>query len=133
MFEEPYTVILAVHCAQRLDGYYIGSNDLTQLFLGIDRDSTELLPISDARDEAVKRMIAQVVKVGHENGCKVGICGQAPSDHPDFAAFLVECGKIGRASCRERAERAGDDGAGRIKKERHVRQRVGSRDERVDT
>jgi len=92
MCEVPSNVILAEQFAQRFDGFSIGSNDLTQLILGIDRDSTELLPISDARDEAVKRMIAQVVKVGHENGCKVGICGQAPSDHPDFAAFLVECG-----------------------------------------
>lgn len=92
MCEIPSNVILAEQFAQRFDGFSIGSNDLTQLILGIDRDSTELLPLFDARDDAVKRMVAQVIKVGHEHNCKVGICGQAPSDHPDFAAFLVECG-----------------------------------------
>jgi len=92
MCEIPSNIILAQEFAQRFDGFSIGSNDLTQLVLGIDRDSVELKPLFDARNDAVKIMIAQVIKVAHENGCKVGICGQAPSDHPEFAAFLVGCG-----------------------------------------
>ncbi|WP_349678483.1 putative PEP-binding protein, partial [Marinimicrobium sp. UBA4509] len=92
MCEIPSNVILAEQFAQRFDGFSIGSNDLTQLVLGIDRDSQALRPLFDARDEAVKRLIAQVIRVAHEHHRKVGICGQAPSDHPDFAAFLVECG-----------------------------------------
>ncbi|MDQ2075298.1 phosphoenolpyruvate synthase [Marinimicrobium sp. ABcell2] len=92
MCEIPSNVILAEQFAERFDGFSIGSNDLTQLILGIDRDSTELRYLFDARDEAVKRMVAQVIKVAHEKRCKVGICGQAPSDYPDFAAFLVDCG-----------------------------------------
>jgi len=92
MCEIPSNVILAEQFAQRFDGFSIGSNDLTQLVLGIDRDSTELKSLFDARNEAVKSMIAQVIKVAHKCGCKVGICGQAPSDHPEFAEFLVSCG-----------------------------------------
>ncbi|MDX2368733.1 MAG: phosphoenolpyruvate synthase [Colwellia sp.] len=92
MCEIPSNIILAEEFAQRFDGFSIGSNDLTQLVLGIDRDSTELKTLFDARNDAVKSMIAQVIKVAHECGCKVGICGQAPSDHPEFAEFLVECG-----------------------------------------
>jgi pyruvate,water dikinase len=92
MCEIPSNVVLAEQFADRFDGFSIGSNDLTQLVLGIDRDSAELRYMFDARDEAVKRMVAQVIKVAHEKGRKVGICGQAPSDYPDFAAFLVECG-----------------------------------------
>lgn len=92
MCEIPSNIILAEEFARRFDGFSIGSNDLTQLILGIDRDSVELKPLFDTRDAAVKRMIAQVIKVAHEQGCKVGICGQAPSDHPEFAEFLVECG-----------------------------------------
>ncbi|MCW8331387.1 phosphoenolpyruvate synthase [Photobacterium sp. SDRW27] len=92
MCEIPSNVILADRFAQRFDGFSIGSNDLTQLVLGIDRDSAELKPLFDARDDAVKDMIAQVIKVAHQYGCKVGICGQAPSDHPEFAEFLVNCG-----------------------------------------
>ncbi|WP_299018459.1 phosphoenolpyruvate synthase [uncultured Photobacterium sp.] len=92
MCEIPSNVILADRFAQRFDGFSIGSNDLTQLVLGIDRDSAELKPLFDARDDAVKTLIAQVIKVAHQYGCKVGICGQAPSDHPEFAEFLVECG-----------------------------------------
>lgn len=92
MCEIPSNVILAEQFAERFDGFSIGSNDLTQLVLGIDRDSSELRYMFDARDEAVKRMVAQVIQVAHEKGREVGICGQAPSDHPDFAAFLVECG-----------------------------------------
>lgn len=92
MCEIPANVILADQFAQRFDGFSIGSNDLTQLVLGIDRDSAELKPMFDARDEAVKRMIAQVIEEAHKHGCKVGICGQAPSDHPEFTEFLVACG-----------------------------------------
>jgi pyruvate,water dikinase len=92
MCEIPSNIILASQFAQRFDGFSIGSNDLTQLVLGIDRDSIELKPLFDARDEAVKIMIAQVIQVAHQYHCKVGICGQAPSDHPEFAGFLVESG-----------------------------------------
>lgn len=92
MCEIPSNVILAEQFSRRFDGFSIGSNDLTQLVLGIDRDSSELKPLFDARDDAVKSMIAQVIRVAHQCGCKVGICGQAPSDHPEFAEFLVECG-----------------------------------------
>jgi len=92
MCEIPSNVILAEQFAQRFDGFSIGSNDLTQLTLGIDRDSDLLADMFDARDEAVKRMVSQAIAACHEAGIKIGICGQAPSDHPDFAAFLVEKG-----------------------------------------
>ena len=92
MCEIPSNVILADRFAERFDGFSIGSNDLTQLVLGIDRDSAELKPMFDARDDAVKSLIEQVIHVAHSKGCKVGICGQAPSDHPEFAEFLVSCG-----------------------------------------
>jgi pyruvate,water dikinase len=70
----------------------IGSNDLTQLTLGVDRDSAELAELFDEQDEAVKWMIASVIAEAHRSGAKVGLCGQAPSDHPEFAEFLVDCG-----------------------------------------
>ena len=92
MCEIPSNVILAEQFAERFDGFSIGSNDLTQLVLGVDRDSAELRALFDERDEAVKRMIAEVIRRAHRSGRKVGICGEAPSNHPDFAAFLVECG-----------------------------------------
>jgi len=92
MCEIPSNVILAEQFAARFDGFSIGSNDLTQLVLGVDRDSAELRDLFDERDEAVKRMIAEVIRRAHASGRKVGICGEAPSNHPDFAAFLVECG-----------------------------------------
>jgi pyruvate,water dikinase len=92
MCEIPSNVILAEQFAQRFDGFSIGSNDLTQLVLGVDRDSAELKSLFDARNEAVKRMITEVISVAHEHGRKVGICGQAPSDHPEFAGFLVKAG-----------------------------------------
>ncbi len=92
MCEIPSNVVLADQFSERFDGFSIGSNDLTQLVLGVDRDSAELAYLFDARDEAVKRMISQVIEVAHHYGRKVGICGQAPSDHPDFAAFLVQAG-----------------------------------------
>ncbi|MGE3984767.1 MAG: phosphoenolpyruvate synthase [Dehalococcoidia bacterium] len=92
MAEIPSNVILAEEFAQRFDGFSIGSNDLTQLVLGVDRDSHELTHLFDERNDAVKRMIADLIKRAHQVGAKVGICGQAPSDYPDFAAWLVEAG-----------------------------------------
>ena len=92
MAEIPSNVVLAREFAQRFDGFSIGSNDLTQLVLGVDRDSAQLAEIFDERNPAVKAMIKQLIDVAHEEGCKVGICGQGPSDHPDFAEFLVGCG-----------------------------------------
>ena len=92
MCEIPSNVILAKAFAQRFDGFSIGSNDLTQLTLGVDRDSADLAELFDEQDDAVKWMIQSVITKAHEAGAHVGLCGQAPSDHPEFAAFLVECG-----------------------------------------
>jgi len=92
MCEIPSNVILAEAFAARFDGFSIGSNDLTQLVLGVDRDSTELAGLFDEQDEAVKWMIRAVIIGAHEAGAKVGLCGQAPSDYPEFAEFLVDCG-----------------------------------------
>lgn len=92
MCEIPSNVIRAEAFADRFDGFSIGSNDLTQLTLGIDRDSSELAALFDEQDEAVKWMIATVIDKAHAKGAKVGLCGQAPSDHPEFAEFLVSCG-----------------------------------------
>jgi pyruvate, water dikinase len=92
MCEIPSNVILARSFAQRFDGFSIGSNDLTQLTLGIDRDSAQLAPLFDEQDEAVEWMVRNVIVEAHRAGAKVGLCGQAPSDHPEFAGFLVQCG-----------------------------------------
>jgi pyruvate,water dikinase len=92
MCEVPSNVILASAFAERFDGFSIGSNDLTQLTLGVDRDSELLASLFDEQDEAVKWMIRSVIQKAHKAGAKVGLCGQAPSDHPEFAEFLVECG-----------------------------------------
>ncbi|MCB0403619.1 MAG: phosphoenolpyruvate synthase [Bdellovibrionales bacterium] len=92
MCEIPSNVILADQFSEIFDGFSIGSNDLTQLVLGVDRDSETLAHIFDERNAAVKRMIQQVIKTAKSAGRKVGICGQAPSDYPDFAKFLVEQG-----------------------------------------
>ncbi|HET6467790.1 MAG TPA: phosphoenolpyruvate synthase, partial [Geminicoccaceae bacterium] len=92
MCEIPSNVVLAAAFAERFDGFSIGSNDLTQLTLGVDRDSAELAGLFDEQDEAVKWMIRLVIGEAHRAGAKVGLCGQAPSDHPEFAEFLVECG-----------------------------------------
>jgi pyruvate,water dikinase len=92
MCKVPSNVVLADQFAERFDGFSIGSNDLTQLVLGVDRDSAELAYLFDERNEAVKRMIRDLIEVAHQNGAKVGICGQAPSDSPEFAAFLVRAG-----------------------------------------
>lgn len=88
----PSSVLLAEEFGERFDGFFIGGNDLTQLLLGVDRDSAELAPLFDERDEAVTRATADVIRRAHDAGVPVGICGQAPSDHPEFAAFLVEQG-----------------------------------------
>ncbi len=92
MCEIPSNVVLADQFADIFDGFSIGSNDLTQLTLGLDRDSELVAHIYDERNEAVKRLIRQVIRTAKERGRKIGICGQAPSDFPDFAEFLVECG-----------------------------------------
>ncbi len=92
MCEIPSNVVLADEFAEIFDGFSIGSNDLTQLILGVDRDSEIVAPIFDERNPAVKKMIAQVIATCRARGCKIGICGQAPSDYPEFAQFLVEQG-----------------------------------------
>jgi len=92
MCEIPANAILAAEFAERFDGFSIGSNDLTQLVLGVDRDSGILSDLFDERDPAVKRMICEAISGAHKAGIPIGICGQAPSDHPDFAAFLVDSG-----------------------------------------
>ena len=92
MVEIPSNVILAKEFAQIFDGFSIGSNDLTQLTLGVDRDSGLVAHIYDERNEAVKILLRQVIAVAHKEKIKVGICGQAPSDYPDFAKFLVKEG-----------------------------------------
>ena len=92
MCEIPSNVILADKFSEIFDGFSIGTNDLTQLTLGLDRDSEIVSHIYDERNEAVKRLITCVIKTAKEKKRKIGICGQAPSDFPDFAEFLVECG-----------------------------------------
>jgi pyruvate,water dikinase len=92
MCEIPSNVILAGEFAKRFDGFSIGSNDLTQLTLGVDRDSSVLASQFDEQDPAVKWMIENVITAAHKAGAKVGLCGQGPSDHPEFAEFLVRCG-----------------------------------------
>lgn len=92
MAEIPSNVLLAYEFAQRFDGFSIGSNDLTQLVLGVDRDSTILAPLFDERNDAIKIMVRNLIHEAHAAGSKVGICGQAPSDYPEFAAFLVQEG-----------------------------------------
>ncbi len=92
MAEIPSNIVLAQKFAEYFDGFSIGSNDLTQLALGVDRDSALLSDLFDERDETVKTMIKDLIETAHKSGRSVGICGQAPSDYPDFAAFLVEQG-----------------------------------------
>lgn len=92
MCEIPANVILATQFAEIFDGFSIGSNDLTQLTLGLDRDSALVAHLYDERNEAVKTLIAQAITSVHSKGKKIGICGQAPSDFPEFAQFLVEHG-----------------------------------------
>lgn len=90
MAEIPSNIIMAAEFAEHIDGFSIGSNDLTQLTLGLDRDSSLVAHLYDERNPAVKKMIAQLIQTAKQCGVKVGICGQGPSDHPDFAQFLVE-------------------------------------------
>ncbi len=92
MAEIPSNIVLVDEFSKRFDGFSIGSNDLTQLTLGMDRDSAKLTPEFDARDPAVKDLIAELIKGAHRNKRKVGICGQAPSDYPEYAKFLIKQG-----------------------------------------
>jgi pyruvate,water dikinase len=92
MCEIPNNVLQADAFSERFDGFSIGSNDLTQLVLGVDRDSDRLVDLFDEQDAGVQSMIATVIARAHDHGRKVGLCGQAPSDHPDFARFLVAQG-----------------------------------------
>ncbi|HEX2645544.1 MAG TPA: phosphoenolpyruvate synthase [Thermoanaerobaculia bacterium] len=122
MCEIPSNVLLAAEFAARFDGFSIGSNDLTQLTLGVDRDSSDLAHLFDERNPAVKALVRQVIAAAHAAGRKVGICGQAPSDYPDFAEFLVEAGidsislnpdSVAEVRRRVAAAEAGRGGAGR--------------------
>ncbi|MNT63460.1 Phosphoenolpyruvate synthase [compost metagenome] len=92
MAEVPSNIILAEEFARYIDGFSIGSNDLTQLVLGLDRDSALVSGLYNERNAAVKIMIANLIRTAKRQGVKVGICGQGPSDYPDFAQFLVEEG-----------------------------------------
>jgi pyruvate,water dikinase len=92
MCEIPANVILADEFSKVFDGFSIGTNDLTQLTLGLDRDSELVSSIYDERNMAVKVLVSSVIEKAKKNKRKIGICGQAPSDYPEFARFLVECG-----------------------------------------
>jgi pyruvate,water dikinase len=92
MCELPSNVILADEFSKVFDGFSIGSNDLTQLTLGLDRDSSLVAHLFDERNEGVKCMVKMAIETAKKNGRKIGICGQAPSDYPEFAEFLVELG-----------------------------------------
>jgi pyruvate,water dikinase len=92
MAEIPSNILLAAEFSAHFDGFSIGSNDLTQLTLGVDRDSAQIADLFDERNEAVRQSCATLIEVAHRHGRKVGICGQAPSDYPDFATFLVARG-----------------------------------------
>lgn len=92
MAEIPSNILMAEEFAQHIDGFSIGSNDLTQLTLGLDRDSSLVAHLYDERNPAVKRMIGSLIETAKRNKVKVGICGQGPSDFPEFAQFLVEKG-----------------------------------------
>lgn len=92
MCELPNNVLMAEEFSEMFDGFSIGSNDLTQLTLGLDRDSGLVAHLFDERNEGVKRMVKMAIATAKKNGRKIGICGQAPSDYPEFAQFLVELG-----------------------------------------
>jgi pyruvate,water dikinase len=92
MCEIPSNVILARDFAEIFDGFSIGSNDLTQLVLGVDRDSELVAPLFDERNPAVLAMVGEVIAAARREGRKIGICGQAPSDYPEFTRFLVRHG-----------------------------------------
>ena len=92
MAEIPSNIILADEFSKYIDGFSIGSNDLTQLALGLDRDSALVAHIYDERNSAIKGLISSLIKTAKQHKVKVGICGQGPSDCPDFAQFLVSEG-----------------------------------------
>src|SRR5690606_16009766 len=92
MTEIPNNVIMAESFASIFDGFSIGSNDLTQLTLGIDRDSAVISELFDERSDGVKEMLRMAIKKAHRKKRKIGLCGQAPSDFPEMAQFLVEAG-----------------------------------------
>jgi pyruvate,water dikinase len=92
MCELPANVVFADEFLQVFDGYSIGSNDLTQLALGLDRDSEMVAHLFDERNGAVEKMVAMAIDAAKRNNKKIGICGQAPSDYPEFADFLVKRG-----------------------------------------
>jgi len=92
MVEIPSNVILAEQFADKFDGFSIGSNDLTQLTLGVDRDSNIVNHVYNENDEAVKELVRRTIEVGKRKKIKVGLCGQAPTDSPEFAEFLIKEG-----------------------------------------
>jgi pyruvate, water dikinase len=92
MCEIPSNIALAEQFAERFDGFSIGSNDLTQFVLAVDRDSELLAPLFDERNDAIKVTVEDLIKKAHKKGCKVGICGEAASNYPEFAQFLVKAG-----------------------------------------
>ena len=92
MCEIPNYVVLADEFSELFDGFSIGSNDLTQLTLGVDRDSSLLSHLFDEQDPGVKKLIADVIAAAHRHHRKVGLCGQGPSDHPEIAEFLASLG-----------------------------------------
>jgi pyruvate,water dikinase len=108
MAEIPSNVILAEEFARRFDGFSIGSNDLTQLVLGVDRDARDLAHLYDERHAAVKLMMAQLIAGAHRAGAKVGICGQAPSDYPELAGWLATIGIDSISANPDCAVRVGD-------------------------
>lgn len=92
MCEIPSNALLAEEFLQYFDGFSIGSNDMTQLTLGVDRDSALVAQVFDERNPAVKKLLGQAIAACRKQGKYIGICGQGPSDYPDFAAWLVEQG-----------------------------------------
>ena len=92
MCELPTNALLAEDYLEYFDGMSIGSNDMTQLTLGLDRDSAIVAKLFDERDEAVKKLLQMAIAACRSQGKYIGICGQGPSDHPDFASWLVEQG-----------------------------------------
>ena len=94
MAEIPSNILLVERFAALFDGFSIGSNDLTQLTLGLDRDSAIISELFDENDESVKMQVRHLIEKAHAAGAKVGLCGQAPSDYPEFTKFLVESGIV---------------------------------------
>jgi pyruvate,water dikinase len=119
MTEIPSNVLLGNEFAKRFDGFSIGSNDLTQLLLGLDRDSAIVADLFDEQNKAVKETIASIIKKAKESGIKIGLCGQAPSDFPEFASFLVEQG-IDSISFNPDAILKGIENINRVKQRRQL-------------